>query len=260
MTLDEILSRLNSTDVTLTGSAEIFEKIVEQYRYDLNTKRVEQLKGLKIFPVDKHLVSAKDVATTDSLRSEFHNHLQNQADLADVAMVLKKLDITITNKLLRPIQRPLRSIQQSSLPNETPEARQNTFRIEPAIKKWRSAEQNAAEYFKALRGVLSATDVSKANLGYDLEILLSDGNKIYIEIKSVSAFTEPFKITTNEYSSAHNYSDKYYIAVVINDEPFRIKLIQNPVNTLPFEKKCEQWSWYCEQYEAVLKDTARLFQ
>jgi Protein NO VEIN, C-terminal len=260
LTLDEILSRLNSTDVTLTGSAEIFDKIVKQYRYDLDTKRVEQLKALKIFPVDKHLVSAKDVATTDSLRSEFQNHLQNQADLADVAMVLKKLDITITNKLLHPVQTPLRSIQQSSLPNDTPEARQNVFRIEPAIKKWRSAEQNAAEYFKALRGVLSATDVSKANLGYDLEILLSDGNKIYIEIKSVSAFTEPFRITTNEYSSAHNHGDKYYIAVVINDDPFQIKLIQNPVNTLPFEKKCEQWSWYCEQYETVLKDTARLFQ
>jgi Domain of unknown function (DUF3883) len=106
--------------------------------------------------------------------------------------------------------------------------------------------------------VLSATDVSKANLGYDLEILLSTGSKIYIEIKSVSAFTEPFKITTNEYSSAHNYGDRYYIAVVINDEPFQIKVIQNPINSLVFDKKCEQWSWYCDQYTRALQDAKDL--
>ena len=134
----------------------------------------------------------------------------------------------------------------------------NTFKAEPAIKKWRSAEQNAAEYLKSLKVVLSVKDVTQANLGYDLEVLLLSGRRIYVEIKSVSSFSEPFKISNNEYSSAHNYDNDYFIAVVINDEPFMIRFISNPIKALSFEKKCERWSWFCEQYASQLVEVNKV--
>ena len=93
-----------------------------------------------------------------------------------------------------------------------------------------------------------------SNLGYDLEVKLKNGEKIYIEVKSMISFSQPFKITNNEYSCAHNYGDKYYIALVINDDNFEVKFIQNPIETLHFEKKCEQWSWFCEEYKTNLLD------
>lgn len=258
LTLEDVLQRMNSIDITLLGSAEIFAKIAKQYRYDLDTGKLEQLKGLRIFPAGNNLVQAKDVATTEALRPEFCAYLKDHADLDDVTMILKKLAIGIADGFRGTTDESSKSTQQQSFPPAPPEASRKPFNFEPAIRKWRSAEQNAAEYFRALQGVLSAMDVSKANLGYDLEVLLSNGRKVYVEIKSVASFAESFKITPNEYSSAHNHGDNYYIGLVINEGPFQIKLIQNPVNTLTFEKKCEQWSWYCEQYAPALRDAMQL--
>jgi hypothetical protein len=260
LTLEDVLHRINSIDLTLLGSAEIFTKIAKQYRYDLDTEKLEQLKGLRIFPMGNNLVRAKDVKATEALRPEFCAHLKDHADLDDVMVILKKLGIGITDGFRATADKNSKSTQEQSLSPVPPEPSRKPFTSEPAIKKWRSAEQNAAEYFRALQGVLSAIDVSKANLGYDLEVLLSDGTKAYVEVKSVSSFAEPFKITPNEYSSAHNYGDNYYIALVINDGPFQVKLIQNPVNALRFEKKCEQWSWCCEQYGSALRDPVHLLR
>lgn len=124
----------------------------------------------------------------------------------------------------------------------------------PNIQKWRSTEVNLAEYLRYFDFVYEVKDVSVSNLGYDLEVKLKNGEKIYIEVKSMISFSQPFKITNNEYTCAHNYGDKYYIALVINDDNFEVKFIQNPIETLHFEKKCEQWSWFCEEYKINLLD------
>ena len=133
-------------------------------------------------------------------------------------------------------------------------AEKSYFKSTPNLKKWRSAEKNALEYLNALDGVLAVSDVTAANMGYDLEVRLKSGTTIYIEVKSVSSFNEPFKITNNEYSSAHNFGDKYCLALVINDEPFQIKLVPDPINNLSFQKQVERWSWLCENYSHNLHD------
>lgn len=111
---------------------------------------------------------------------------------------------------------------------------------------------NLAEYLKCYEIVEDVKDVSVSNLGYDLEVKLATGKKIYVEVKSMISFSQPFKITNNEYTCAHNYGDDYYIALVINDDTFQVKFIQNPIQNLHFEKKCEQWSWFCEEYKNKL--------
>lgn len=136
----------------------------------------------------------------------------------------------------------------------------STFKVPPAIKKWRSSEKNAQEYLKALNVALSVKDVTEANLGYDLEMMLHNGKRIYIEVKSVNSFTEPFKISNNEYSSAHNYGSDYYIALVINNEDFKIKFVPNPIKTLSFEKKCERWSWFCGEYINELQEINQIIE
>ena len=89
--------------------------------------------------------------------------------------------------------------------------------------------------------------------------MLSNGKRLYIEVKSVANFSEPFKISNNEYTSAHSYGNDYYMAIVINEEPFDIRFVPNPINNLEFEKKCERWSWYCEQYSSDLQETKDVF-
>ncbi len=85
-------------------------------------------------------------------------------------------------------------------------------------------------------------------MGYDLEVMLENGKKIFIEVKNVNSFNEPFKITNNEYSSAHNYGASYFIGIVVNDDNFEMRLIQDPINNLKFQKQIEKWSWNCESY------------
>lgn len=100
-------------------------------------------------------------------------------------------------------------------------------------------------------------DVSNANMGYDLEVLLKNRKRIYVEVKSVSSFSQPIKITNNEYASAHNYGTSYFIALVINEEPFQIKFIADPISNLSFQKQIERWSWICDSYSEHLKNISQ---
>ena len=100
--------------------------------------------------------------------------------------------------------------------------------------------------------------MSNANMGYDLEVLLMNGKKLFIEVKSVSSFSEPIKITNNEYSSAHSYGAAYHLAIVINDDPFQIRFIPDPINTLDFEKQIERLSWFCDSYREQLKEVDKV--
>ena len=71
---------------------------------------------------------------------------------------------------------------------------------------------------------------------------------------------EPFKISNNEYSSAHSYGSNYYIALVINSDDFKIKFVPNPIRTLLFEKKCERWSWFCDDYINELQEIYQILK
>lgn len=99
--------------------------------------------------------------------------------------------------------------------------------------------------------------MSQANLGYDLDVMLTNKKNIYVEVKSVSSFLEAFKLSNNEYSSAHHYGADYFLALVINNEDFEIRIISNPLETIRFERKIERVAWFCEQYQDVLQDINR---
>lgn len=257
LSIEDIIQHFNQSKITITGSAEILSKIIKQTRYDLNSIKIDLFKSLKLFPVNGNFVQAKQIKDFKEIDTGFINHLFSITDSTDVVYFLKKLDIKQEVALNDNIATEELSINQ---PLQKPQTVINRgFKNEPAIKKWRSAEQNAAEYLKSLNAVLSVKDVTQANLGYDLEVLLTAGKRIYIEIKSVASFSEPFKISNNEYSSAHSYGTDYYIALVVNEDQFMMKLISDPIKTLSFEKKCERWSWFCEQYLNDLKDIENIF-
>jgi hypothetical protein len=221
----------------------------------LDSSRIEKLKLLKIFPSFNNFVRADQISNADEINAEFREYLKSNIEVADITMFFKKLGIKpeIIPEKNEIINNSLHQIYTKEGPPIF-----NNFKFEPAIKKWRSAEQNAAEYLRSLTAVLSVTDVTQANLGYDIEVFLVSGKRIFIEIKSVATFSEPFKITNNEYTSAHSYGPDYYIALVINEEPFMIKFVNDPIKNLSFEKKCERWSWYCEQYTTVLQEVNQL--
>ena len=117
-----------------------------------------------------------------------------------------------------------------------------------ASHRWRSAEENTLKVLNA--NGFKLIDVSKQNVGYDLEGQDPNGNDICIEIKSIDFPGQKFRITNNEYAAAQFNQDKYFIAIVLQKGSFvDITLIKNPSKNLHLNRQCVQWVWECSSYE-----------
>jgi hypothetical protein len=93
-------------------------------------------------------------------------------------------------------------------------------------------------------------DVSKQNLGFDLEGSDPNGKNIYIEVKSIDYVGQKFRMTNNEFAAAQYKPGNYYLALVYqNKDSFEISLIKDPVNRLNLTRQVVQWVWECTDYE-----------
>lgn len=263
LSLIEVPGVINEADISFTGAAQITAKIISQHRFDLTKERVAEISSLKLFPKGNKLVSALEVESTGELDKDFVSYLVNHVEASDLKLFASKIEIKHEASLQEIAAPPaaVQTIRQVELPSETTVSTATAkpvFKSTPKLQKWRSAEKNALEYLQAMSGVLVVSDVSAANMGYDLDVMLENGKRIYVEVKSVSSFNEPIKITNNEYSSAHNYGESYYLAIAINDEPFQMKLVCDPIKNLSFQKQIERWSWSCDSYSCNLSDITNL--
>lgn len=254
--LNDVVDTVNEADISVTGAAQITTKIISQNRFDLTKEKVAEISSLKLFPKGNKLVTSKEVESADELKKDFVTYLTDHVEASDLKQFISKTEIRPGATLQATVAPQVASqeIKPAVQPNQPSASfKESVFKSTPNLQKWRSAEKNALEYLQSLEGVLAASDVSTANMGYDLEVMLESGKRIYIEVKSVNSFNEPFKITNNEYSSAHSYGDSYYLAIVINDEPFQIKLVPDPIKNLSFQKQIERWSWLCDSYINKIK-------
>lgn len=117
-----------------------------------------------------------------------------------------------------------------------------------SIQKWRSAEENTLAALNA--NGFRLKDVSKQNLGFDLEGSDPNGKNIYIEVKSIDYVGQKFRMTNNEFAAAQYKPGNYYLALVYqNKDSFEISLIKDPVNRLNLTRQVVQWVWECTDYE-----------
>lgn len=117
----------------------------------------------------------------------------------------------------------------------------------PSVSKWRTAEQQCVEIEAGFGN--KATDVSKQNMGYDVESKTAEGEMRYIEVKSLSNVGQSFTMTNNEYTAAHQYGKNYYLCLIIQGtDNLKAIYIQDPLKTISLEKRVRQWEWYCEEY------------
>lgn len=278
LSIDEMLILIETNKISEVGLATILGKLIKKYRYDFSDNLVKQLSNIPIFVTSKGQVNLSKVKDYCELNERYKQVLNDICDKDDIRFAFKKLGIkfeesynvipsestfNLTNNRENS-NSTFKSNFFSSIFNKKDESIDHTINTEnkeiqkfnqrrtPNIQKWRSTEINLVEYLKCFDNIETAKDVSISNLGYDIEVKLKNGRKLYIEVKSMISFSQPFKITNNEYTCAHNYGDDYYLALVINDDSFQVKFIQNPIRNLHFEKKCEQWSWFCEEYKNKL--------
>ncbi len=126
-----------------------------------------------------------------------------------------------------------------------------TARREPrrlSLKKWRGAEQQVLSLLE-LRG-WSVKDVSRQNVGYDIEGVTPEGEKALIEVKAIEHPGQPFTITSNEEATARQEGDAYRLAIVRQaGANLEVAFVRDPANRLELTRQCRQWVWECSSYE-----------
>jgi hypothetical protein len=248
LALEDALGCAGDTNLSIRGRAELFGRCVVQYRYDCDGDRLRSLRQAPLFPTANGVLTAECLSGTSDLDPDFLGCVSEVVEASDLAFVLKRLG------LQAPIAPAPVVVSQPTDP-----AVKTPFRNVPAIAKWRSAERNALEYIKAMDAVLGVTDVSQANLGHDLEVTMKSGRRKLVEVKSVTSFAEPFRLTSNEYATASSSGSDYVLAIVVNSEHFDIIFIADPVSALSFERRCERWSWQCSDYASVTSNAEQVF-
>lgn len=111
-----------------------------------------------------------------------------------------------------------------------------------AIARWRAAEVAAMEYLNS-RG-WKLTDVSRQNVGYDLEGTTPDGHSVHLEVKKVEGKDSRFALTNNELSVMIAASGRYILALVIGDgNNAQLALLDPLKDQVPRERVCRRWEW-----------------
>lgn len=241
--------------IYILSEKDFIEKIDELllgkiYGYLIKFVRSKSLYNVK-FPLKQCLIKNQSITSiyelnnNDNLSEEFRKSFKENSYLSDVAWFDKeygtKFAMIFDDNEINSENKNEKNISIFN-PSTLLEIKKNK-----TVSKWRAAEQQCVEFENTLGN--AAKDVSKQNLGYDIESIDDNGKVRYIEVKSISKSNPYFSMTNNEYTAAHQLGDNYYICV-INQEDEKLKLlyIRNPINNLKLEKRVRQWEWICEEY------------
>jgi hypothetical protein len=116
------------------------------------------------------------------------------------------------------------------------------------LKRWRGAEQQVFAVLEAWGW--RVTDVSRQNLGYDIEGRTPEGEDVFVEVKSLDYPGQPFTLTSNEEAVARQKGSAYRLALVRQTSAhLEIAFVPDPVNQLKLARQCRQWVWECSAYE-----------
>ena len=188
---DDIVDMMGETSLISKMPSEmqgkIIGRIIRTSKYEPMTyQRQEKLDDIKVI-TDTGVKSIKEIGTSEtSVIKAVQDGLNAVAGKNDLSWFSEHTSIEISKLVGSPELQAAR----------TPEIQKIKKEVKPHIARWRSAEQQCLD-IEAFFGN-SAVDVSKKNVGYDIESTTPGGEKRYIEVKSIKD-DGSFTITNNEY-------------------------------------------------------------
>ena len=254
--IDTILSLVSPADISLNGCAQLAAYGMKQ---TLMNHKISALTKMPIFVSGNELCSISDINENkkeidDSfLQLMIDNGLSNK----DIGICLKKLDMNDLFDLQfnEEITDEYDSDDGGSASSSSniidwfnASSSLSSVPSSSNVQKWRSAEENTLAALN--ENGFKLTDVSMQNVGYDLSGTDPNGNRIYIEVKSIDYTGQKFRMTNNEFAAAQYNQDNYYIAIVHQTkDALEISLVKNPIRNLNMNRQCVQWVWECSGYE-----------
>ena len=258
---DELTSNINRRDLSILGCAQLTKYLFQSIVSNKNLNELDILE-LKIIysngerksiselkkcscPIDESFISLllENGLTEFDIKQMLKKYLPNNQ-----SEILSKSD-TFSSQSSERFQEFTHSKDSNFVMNWFNKSKEESNNLtQMSIKRWRSAEESTLEILN-LNG-FKLKDVSKQNIGYDLEGYDPHGNEIQIEIKSITFPGQKFKFTNNEIAVAQVKQKSFFVAVVRQVEnTFEIALISDPINNLVLNRQCVQWIWECESYE-----------
>lgn len=250
-----IQKKINSSQISMLGCVQISKNIFTSIISTKNDNFIISIKDLKILFNDKKRVSFKEIEKDNlTIDNSFITLLiENGLTEFDVKQVIKKVIPNYKSELftskkvdlleILPQKENINNIDWYNNPIE-----QSTEKVKYGLKRWRSAEEMTLEILN-LNG-FNLQDVSKQNIGYDLDGFDPKGEEIHIEVKSITLPGQKFKLTNNEIGVAQEKQKRFCIAIVRQtDDFFEIAMIPDPIKNLVLNRQCVQWIWECSEYE-----------
>ena len=127
------------------------------------------------------------------------------------------------------------------------------FESNEVTPKWRDVEKVGALIMEQLK--YKVVDVSKKNLGYDLEVIDQEGETKFIEVKKINKAGDDFLITDNEMFTARQKGISYYLLLIVQSGealPSHYSLINYPLPMLneKVERRAVKHENFCSGYKA----------
>ncbi len=223
-------------------------EIVKTTRFGSDQDLFNAIENAKLFSSKGNVVPISHIRSAKEIEEEFFNSIISRiGSFNDLDNFLKKFNIKSVEH------------KESSALLDKIEHQRLDYSKTIVVPKWRSVEQNVASVLESLANVNCVKDVSAQNLGYDLEVILTNGEHQFVEVKSVEVLGESISITNNEYSTANQHQNNFILAIACQDNNgIEVCLINNPINTLSLTKRVVRWEWVCSQYSGkVIKKKFR---
>jgi len=266
LTIEEALQNTINRSPTINGGIEVLTEIIKKYRFHLESIK-EDLNKAKIIKFSgEGFLSLNELNGREEIDSEYYEGLKIKLnDFNDLTYMFKTLNSPLNIKEYNSLyehKNHTNSIMHSntesklnytlSTKTQNNESNNKVLKFNSTLQKWRSVEVNLVSFLQLDESIDKVVDVSKSNLGYDIEIYRGS-DKEYIEVKSVERIGGTISITNNEYSTANEFKEKYILAIASQtNEGLEVCFIKDPLNNLDLIKRVTRWEWICDSYEGEL--------
>lgn len=242
--LQDLSDSLKTSAPTVTGAAEVVAHLSNLHA----TKQIETA-GIdpewKVWPSEEAPVSLSEAREDAKPLTDVFVDLVTEKSGSEVA--LKRLVTDLTDSTTAAQMVPGTTAQATPFQLEGVPA-VSSPPIQVSLKRWRAAEQQVLAVLVA-RG-WRAEDVSRQNIGYDIEGRQPSGEPAFVEVKSLDYPSQPFTLTSNEEAVAREKGKFYWLALVrLTPTHFELALLNDPASHLKFIRQCRQWVWECSEYQ-----------
>lgn len=243
--IKDVSPGLTSVAPSIGGAAEVAAHLTNLHA----TKQIETGDidpEWKLWPVsDVPLSLAEAKAQAKPLAESFTDLIAEKSGSGtELSRMLESLTDSTTVATLLPAE-----------PAEKPPAWQADTQATPSsppisLKRWRGAEQQVLALLQAWGWTVE--DVSRQNIGYDIEGRTPEGEDAFVEVKAIDHPGQAFTLTSNEEAVARQKGKAYRLALVRQAGDFlEIAFIEDPVQKLKLTRQCRQWVWECGSYDFV---------